>query len=529
MKRYLVLLFILFSTSLNAEILSLGRQKKNFGNLDLKGAETFWGNDHSLDIRMEKNSYKDKKNNLLYFNFETENSELLKNIYPEASVFESKYFSSNEAHSGKRSALFNQRNHGIWIQSNQFFQGSFSIETWVKPFFFKKVSYIAQQNSIYNGKPVSLEIGIENAYIFVRALNLFSDLDKKSHSIELRSIVKLKLKKWQHILFQYKEENGTLALYLDGKEQDIQFAKDKKSIWLYEHQKLQKKLFIIGRQYIGLLDEFRIACATCSKNLGSSSQLKNGVSHVSSEFYTSFYPKLNLDLLNNKVYQKKGVVISNLLSFPQKQKIQFANINYNAHLERGTRVNLYMRYADYPFDPKSSPLKWRLVRNTSFELPSFRYFQWKVYLYSDPKGQVSPILRSIDIDYTLLEKPSKPRSVHLVKKLTSSSKICLEWAYSNQQRRDRNIQFYIYYGYMPGVYSGRLSDFTEEYDMSLNRHRVIINNDTILKNIKKYPKKNLPLLNPNTNYYFAISAYDKSIESKLSNEVHVTTEAPLVE
>ena len=54
-----------------------------------------------------------------------------------------------------------------------------------------------------------------------------------------------------------------------------------------------------------------------------------------------------------------------------------------------------------------------------------------------------------------------------------------------------------------------------------NRTRLLVTNQSITKDLSVNPKKRLPFLRYDRNYYFAVSAYDKFGESPLSNEVYV--------
>ena len=534
-------------SSLWGELWVLGSPKHDFGKIERKGSvETFRASDSTQDIRLQSTTYHHSNHNLVYLNFEEAVPAKLREQSRAIVVQKSLYFVSKDAHNGKQAALFNGPEHGVQLEAAQGFgsgQGAlqdFTIEMWIKPLFFFQNTMLFEKTSLLGAKRSSLKIGIQKGHLFADLQHLFQDVKGKVYSIHLESQEKVKIAKWQHISLSYHAAQGRLGLYLNGREQEVRYARDRSQAWQMQFPALDRSPLILAKPFIGLIDEFRIARKALSPQKG--------------ELYISRYEPLKVNFQTQTSTQKSAQVRSALLHLPQKKIARFAQISYQAEEAQGTALNLYVRHSQKPFAPDAPSPPWRRITEAELSMPSFRYFQWRASLRSDPLGQATPVLKSVAINYIPAQAPPIPQGLHIVSSLSKELQVCLEWERSPTQEQGTDNGYYIYYGLAPREYAGRLGYYQSGDEIKSigdinkssqamvispaekklqatqpelikrllhNRTRLIITNRSIAKDMSLNFKKKLPILRYDRNYYFAVSAYDKFGESPLSNEVYI--------
>ncbi len=544
----LLLFFVLLlGPNYRAEILHFGTPEHDFGRLSLSRAELFRSLDTSQDIRLQTASYHGYPHTLLYLDFEEEIPSALHDKGGRFSIRKSLYLPSENAHNGKKAALFNGPKHGVEIDLGQGlwdekgYAQDFTMELWFYPIFLYGRNTLIEKAAFSEQNTGSFRVGVEKDRIIVHLRNLFHDSQSQAHSLYLVSNTKIKLKKWQHLGLTYEASKGRLSLYLDGKEQDVRFARGRRGNWpmKFHHLDAHSSL-LLGNTFFGLIDEFRIANQAFSPEQG--------------ELHTSRYEALKVDFARQIGQQKSAQIKSQVYSLPQKKRVHYGNISYQGIQPKGTSLNVYVRYAQHPFTVDNQELKWQSINDSHLALTSFRYFQWKAELRSNPIGDSTPILKSLKLDYTPIQLPASPEGLRVVTDLTKDLQICLEWKHSPLQDVKAKSGYYIYYGLRPGEYMGRLTHYHDPqgrtkrigYEMRAavdmpttnqegkalslaqsteqflgDRIRVLITNELIEKNLSLDRRKRLPFLRSHTNYYFAVSTYDEFGESKLGNEVYI--------
>ena len=547
---YIIYLWMNYASPLYAQIWQRGSLGENFTKTSiLQGTEIFRAVDATQDIRLQTASYHTfnaVKDNLLYFDFETEHPNRLQEQNGSFKVHEARYFPSHDTISGKRAALFNAKNHGVWITpaenfiANTTIGGSFTIEMRFKPLFLHRNTLLLEKINLDEGKRNGIEIGIQNGHVFVNLTRIFYGLNGERFSIQLYGTTLVKLNTWQHLAISYDAAQGRMALYLDGKEESVRFARDKKAIWQLKFSSLDQSYLVLAATYIGLIDDFRIAKRTLSPE-------KN-------ELNFAPFPALSVNFKTQQGKQEKGVVYSPLNSLPKQQTARFAQFTYLANKPQGTALDVYVRYSKQPFHPQKTKKTWQRVKRQVLNLPVMRYFQWKAVLRSDPLGEKTPVLHGVQLNYTLVQQPPRPQNIRIIHELSKDLSACLEWERVPLQQSNSMSGYHIYYGLRPREYMGRLTYYKEgkqakpigslqekfpmtnsEKQMLIsqptiiknilhNRIRLIIDNKLIEKNLSLDNKKQLPLLKAGTNYYFAISTYNDLSESQLSEEVYIITE-----
>ena len=516
----LFFLLILPVQTLSSDTWRAGKEGNPFHLFSLSGTEVFQKANEVENIRMQTVSYHGADSNILYLDFESQEPLSLKDQAGRSQIKEAAYFPSVKSHNGNYSALFHQASHQLQIQAPQMFFGkkeghrNLTIEMWIKPIFFYQRSVLFKKEDQGNGKKIGIEIGIENSgklkrRLYVHLRNLFSDSKQKRHSIYIISENQLERDQWQHIAFSWNEVKGKLTLYMNGKEEAIQFARESQEIWILEFTSSSNTPLLLASHYFGFIDEFRISRREVSP--------ENGKLHMS-----RFNP-LYFDYDTQLSKQKTGLVVSKIHRLSDNQRAKFGRLSYVADIPHGTSINFYLRSSDQYFSYQSN-LPWERVKSGFQVLSPFQYFQWKAEFRSDPNGNHTPILKSIGLNYSLIESPPFPQHLRVIPELSKGLEVCLEWQASPRQAVHQGA-YRIYYGLHPKKYFGYIVYKPSSEAESSKKIRFFMNNHVIEKHLTKIQlakKKSgkLPFLKHNRNYYFAVSAFDSLSESKLSPEVY---------
>ena len=538
----LVLLALFVSSSvLLAEIETswvLGTKEHGFetskNSLALDKTKIELAQDRTQDIVLKRKNHKNHHKNIVYLDFESEQASLLRDKSGHAQIKMASYYVSKKAQNGNYSALFNAPKHKtvfnlekrFWKKGNH----DFKIEMWFQPIFLSDKNILLQKKISKKGSFGGLEISIENLRLIIALNNIFKDYKNELQSLHLSSVEKIQLGKWHHLSFIYKASTASLIFYLNGREQEILSASDKKQFWKIRNAFFDSSPFIIASKYIGRLDEFRIT--------------KQAIDSTNGPPDISPYGSLKINFETQRAEQTRGKVYSKLLHFPKKNMVNFAKISYKSIEPKDSSLYLYLRYSNTPFNTNEQGPSWHRIPKSGKLFSNFRYFQWKARLASDPLGQYSPRLKEIKINYSIGSPPTAPQDLHLMNKLSQDLRPCLEWKQSTTQNKE--LGHYVYYGLRPNKYLGRLEYYQDKLSIKKiielfsnpnkeelqasplklkklfqNRRRLIISNDSIIKDMSMDRKKNLPLLRYDRNYYFAVSSYNSFGESALSNEVMV--------
>ncbi len=518
--------------ALGAEVLNLGSPKRSFGSLELNGVEVFKSKDKSEDLRLSKTNFNRDKNNILYLDFtQTLEPHELKDLTGNYKTTKSNYYSYAEAESQIKYAYFNHPTHGVWLEAlrvpksiffgNQF-QNDFTIELRFRPDFFQTRTVLFKKSFYARSKARGLEIFIENKKLKVHFKNLFEDTYGVLHSITLTSRKPLQVKDWTHLYFSFQASQGKLALYINGHEEEVVFAKETGTVWALSFDKLDRSPIFLASQFIGAIDFFRIVSQ------------KLEVEQIEKK-YQNLYSPVMIDYDRVRVEQPRGIVISEVLSVSQKDKIELGNFQYASEEKVGTALDVFVRASLNPFekDDAKFPVWERVQQNGGSKLKNFRFFQWKASLRADSLGKHTPVLRNIKLIYVKSETllaPYELRLARLHNEQAHTLKIELEWKhdlYQNKNKQDTG--FCIYYGLKPGEYLGHLKSYKTSMSSSsqINANTTytkflgFIDNETVATNRMQNPKAMLPILEAGKSYYFSIKYYNEVLESPFSNEILV--------
>ncbi len=547
--RALLPLLLLTPAGLSAlEIIENGtRSRPEFNGVHLLGTESFRGRDTTQDIRLRSVSYMGDPDNLLYLDFDTELPALLKDVSGHFRIRESSYISIREARIGSGAALFNRADNRIVIDSpEELWPGpgelsDFTIELWLKPGHYYNKNMIFQKAALepgmLAGEKKSLELFIQREHVYFHLENLFTDENNKKNSLTLVSRETIPLGRWTHLTLTYQAGRNRLAMYLNGREDRVIQTVGG---WRAGFSKIDRSPLVIGGNYSGHLDEFRISGRAISPERGENN-------------FTTYAP-MQGDA--GREFQPGGEVLSEVTRLKEGRIARTAKLRYSADLPTGTILKFWVRFSRQRFD-RDTPerlLPWYRVDRMTDKLPPFSYVQWKAELKADPLGHQTPVLKEVAVEYSPFETPGAPKQIQIVPGLTGDRQICLEWSANPQGTPGQGMRYSVYYGVRPGEYTGmiqlrvqdgrtlpielqktnqlplsatervRYSNFPEMKEKILaNRVRLIIDNDLIIANMKRSGRLDMPLLENDRAYYFAVTAFtlnrDLKQESDHSQEI----------
>ena len=547
--------FILISTVVKSEYLEIGNKNRPFfKNISLNRTEIFWDRDQTENIRLAPESNAGASENILHLDFDANPPVLLKDTTGNYRILESNYTFLPETQAGKGAALFTRKEDRIKIQSPENlwphtdFIGDFSIEMWIKP------THLSWKNTIFkkhglessftNNNNQKIEIFLNQNRIHFLCQNLFQNAGGNPKSIALTSRTELQNNEWVHLHISYNAENGKVGMFINGKEENVRYAKDLQGIWAASMGILDRSPIVIGESYTGAIDEFRIT----NRPLNNESEIR-----------FSRYSPLDFNPVHLIGKQSDGIALSDVITLPNSQISKSARLRYESLEPEGTQLNFWIRYSNKSFQKNQSQeeIPWHLIRNETQNIPEFTHIQWKTKLRSNPEGSATPVLKDIRIDYTPYQKPVAPRNLKTIDSLSVDARVCLDWI-RNPESEMQSGGYIIYYGVRSKEYYGKLMHIDENKTRTINvvalndiplseeesrkktirpiafkkdlaNHiRLIIDNNliekNIISNIRNGSDIRMPFLENNRTYYFSVSAYYRTekgtvIESPLSEEV----------
>lgn len=433
---------------------------------------------------------------------------------------------------GEGGARFFKRDHEVQIETarnlwmgNCVDLGSFTIEFRFYPLILKNDSILFRRIGYVSGEKNGLEISFQDGRITAELYKIFKDSRGIRHDYMLNGGRTLKEKMWYHFALSFDRLTGKLAKYINGREDEVVYvSRDLTShseIYVPSFADVDLPFAVIGKDYFGLIDEFKISY----KHIGE--MVQN--SEISFENYD------RVRLLERDPVNSQGVVTSNVYQFPSTGTSVML-FKWDEIARENTFVWMEFRICDYLFKRDNASVKWYRIENDQKNiflkkeedgLLRGKYYQWRAHLIPSPGGENAPSVSNIEIHYRVDPPPAPPAYVEVVN--AGDMTVRLKW----KKNVEHDIQGYrIYYGIIPGKYDGVIASIdgkkiTNESSRG-NYVEVEINNSVIEENLKADDRAmlNYPRLINNVLYFFSVRAYDSyrvdtpyNHESALSSEV----------
>ena len=404
--------------------------------------------------------------------------------------------------------------------------GSFTLEFRLFPLSLKDESILFSRIGYLSGEKNGIEIVFKQGRISPRLYGVFKDDSGRRYNIFLNRGRVLEEKKWYHFCLSFDRVSWKLAKYLNGEEEDVLYLskRDDARIGIYKPSFACEDLplAILGKNYYGYLDEFRISYFN--------------IQELKGEMDVAYQKYKEVGVSDRIPINTEGVITSPVYSFPSTGT-SVKLFKWSEIKRKNTFVWMEFRISDNLFLMNNTDLRWYRIGNNQKNIYLMRvgdeylrgkYYQWRAHLVPSPDGKYSPSIYDVELRYKIDSPPNVPV---LLKVIEAGDKfVRLKW----KKNVELDIFGYkIYYGVRSRRYDGMIQyingkRISNTFNNGKNYIEVDITNNVINENRKRHRSEILtyPVLKNSVLYFFSISAYDSykpdtiyNHESKLSNEV----------
>ncbi len=434
---------------------------------------------------------------------------------------------------GEGAAFFYNKEHVVEIETSKNLWlgscedlGSFTIEFRLLPVSFNNDNLLFSRVGYFSGRKNGIEIKIKDRKMAVELYRLFKDAGGMRYDVKLVKGKKLELGKWHHFILSYDRISGKLTKCMDGAEDDVVYVTESdrpfENVYEPSFECIDMPAAVIGKDYFGYLDEFRISYEHIDN-------LKN-----ESEIAYDNYKRLGLT--ERQPVIQSGVITSPVYHF-KSTGTSVKLFAWSEILKENTFIWMEFRTSDSLFNSNDNILKWYRISNNqkniylmkhNGEYLRGKYYQWRANLVPSPDGNYSPYLNNVEVNFQLDMPPNAPQFIDVI--ATGDKSVRLRW---NKNVEHDIMGYRIYYGVNPGIYDGIISYYNNKrITNELNSNRRYIEIDITNEVIEGNKQKNIngvldyPFLENSVLYFFSVSAYDSykpdtphNHESSLSNEV----------
>lgn len=425
---------------------------------------------------------------------------------------------------------------GLWLGSTEDL-GSFNIEFRFSAAEFKNGSILFSRIGYFSGVKKGIEITLRDRRVSAQLYNMFRTPDGSLKSASLVKCEPLNKGEWYHFSLSFDRMSGKLYTLLNDSEQDVRYMTVSGSAFSEIYTPLfgyidsedgsskgsDLPLAVIGKNYNGLIDEFRISYKHYD-------DLKNSTDIAINKYKGSQYA-------GRIPYNREGVITSPVKEFPSTGT-SITDFSWEEVLEPGTFIWMELRVSDKVFSDRDSSIKWYKVTTGQKKIFSTKgydgeflrgkYFQWRAHLAASPDGDKSPLMKKVVVKYSVDFPPVVPMYFEAAE--TGDRYIVLRWK--------KNVEadfggYKIYYGTKKGAYDGIISivngkKITNQTDEG-NYVTVKIDNAVVEENKTSDSRKVLvyPSIENTVLYYFAVTSYDTYKENTVYN--HESELSPYIE
>ncbi|MCL1864994.1 MAG: LamG domain-containing protein [Spirochaetes bacterium] len=537
-NRYVKIITLIFAALLTAQIRDAIDTMviTDFPSNSLHNVEKKFMPDNTSGYFINNINYSNVKDTLLtdlLLKFDKESDKYIKDDSKKYNIYSANYqFVKNGIGAG--SASFFKSDHVVMINSSEGLWlgnfedlGSFNIEFRFKPAELKNGSTLFSIIGYFSGVKKGIDIVIKNQNVYVYLYNMFRATDGKLNSASLAKGSKIKTGEWYHFSLSFDRKSGKLTKIINGNEEDVVYmtATGKAFSDVYTplfgyvddtdgaHKGSDLPFAVIGKNYKGLIDEFRISYK-------SYSELKNSTDIAVSKYKGSEYE-------GRIPYNREGIITSPVTQLPSTGTA-ITDFSWEEIINPGTFIWMEFRIADKFFDEKDDTLKWykintkqKNIYRTKDENGDFlygKYFQWRAHLVASPEGYNSPVLKKITVKYRVNRPPVIPLFFEVAE--AGDKYITLRW----KKNVEADLGGYrIYYGTKKGSYDGIISviDGAKINNKTVKGDYVYVKIDnSVIEENKNFDTRNVllyPYIKNTVLYYFAVTAYDTYKEGTVYN------------
>ncbi len=435
---------------------------------------------------------------------------------------------------GAGAAKFFHSDHRVEIETdeNQWLGscedlGSFAIEFRFRPIQVREGTVLFSRIGFLSGRRNGIEIALNAGRVSVRLYGIFKDASGRRIDVFLNRGRVIEADRWYHFILSYDRISGRLAKYINESEEEVVYVSEQEEPYVntYEpsFQCEDKPIAVIGKDYIGLMDEFRIAY--------------RHIEDVKKETDLAYRKYQRLVKNERLPVNKEGVVTSPVYQLPLTGTM-IKLFKWNEDIPPQTFIWMEFRISDRLFLRADDEPAWYRVNNgqrnifqkkiDNGEFLRGKYYQWRAHLVPSPDGKRSPALSELELRYQLDPAPRAPQGVEVVR--AGDTSVRLKWRPNVESDL---LGYRVYYGLVSGKYDGVISvsggrRISNGMNGSSGAVQIDITNEIIEENKKLDTKGVLtyPMLKNTVLYFFAVSAYDNykpdtqfNHESRPSKEV----------
>lgn len=408
--------------------------------------------------------------------------------------------------------------------------------------------------NFYGNRYYSFEVTLENRQLSIQLNNILRDNKGSLFSRELSSNTRLSSDRWNRVFILYDKNNSRLLLYINNNLDKIIYltedgSKNNPNLFFAMPKLISNKITICGN-YKGYTDKWvwiesesdSIFEKIRELNIDPKSQPLYNITFYNKkrgriEYSRGIFTSSILDLEN---YGAKLVdfTMKAMYDYNDSSNNYFTKNAFTKVISSDTTAKVQVRMSNFLY-PNNNTLgnpPWidlDLSKEKVSKKIEGRFFQWRIFLYGNYDGLVSPAIKKIEFNFNKRSIPPKPMSLRVVS--VEHEQIQLAW----KRPLHKDFTGYrIYYGLQPDNFQGMI-DFISGNRITYQNFGkgdtiyVTINNKVINEN-KNYLKSNelanmpFPPIRNQIKYFFHIVAYDdygffkknpKSTYSPLSNEV----------
>jgi hypothetical protein len=406
---------------------------------------------------------------------------------------------------------------GLWLGSTEDL-GSFNIEFRFNAAELKNGSILFSRIGYFSGVKKGIEIKLKDSGVSAYFYNMFKTPGGALKSVSLARGGRLNKGNWYHFSLSFDRMSGKLTKLLNDNEEDVAYmtvsggAFSEVFIPLFGYiddedgssRGTDLPLAVIGKNYSGLMDEFRISYKHYN-------ELKNSTDIALNKYKGSEYA-------GRVPYNREGFITSPVKEFPSTGTA-ITDFSWDEILNPGTFIWMELRVADKYFSDNDTSVKWYKVtpgqkkifsmRGDDGEYLRGRYFQWRAHLTASPEGDKSPVMKKVTVKYRVDHPPVVPYSFEAAG--TGDKYIILRWK--------RNVEedlggYKIYYGTKKGSYDGIITTVNGRKitnDMAEGNYITVRIDNAVVEENKTADTRNVlvyPSIENTVLYYFSVTSYD---------------------
>ncbi len=444
---------------------------------------------------------------------------------------------------GNGCASFFKNDHGVMINTSEGLWlgsvedlGSFNIEFRFKAAELKNGSILFSKVGYFSGMKKGIEIKLKDRGVSAHLYNMFRTPGGELKSVSLVRGGRLNKGEWYHFSLSFDRGSGKLTKLLNDNEEDVTYMTKSGGAfsdvyvplfgYIDEEDGSSKgtdlPLAVIGKNYNGLIDEFRISYKHYTDLKGSTDIALN--KYKGSE-YAGRIP-----------YNREGVITSPVKELPSTGTA-ITDFSWDEIINPGTFIWMEMRVADKTFSDRDTSVKWYKItpgqkkiynmKGDDGEFLRGKYFQWRAHLAASPEGDKSPVMKKVVVKYRVDSPPAVPLSFEAGE--TGDKYIVLKW----KKNVEADFSGYkIYYGTKKGSYDGIITMVNGKKitnQMAKDNYITVKIDNAVIEENKISDSRNVliyPSIENTVLYYFSVTAYDNykentvyNHESELSNPV----------